>query len=197
MSTIEHRARLKGKIVSGFNPKIYSGYAIKEIPISLIDEPRRVTTRGLQGYRSVKRVRDYARMLKTGETPPPIELIKVRLSDGRLLKKPFTIYNGEHRYGAAVLACRQTMLAVIGMKKRKMRANSRSMNLQPTTTIGKKSRPSATSNPRNRAAPMSARRHHQARFHGTNGARPCEKTPDEKSRGCTRRRTGTARKLAG
>ena len=57
----------KGKIVTGFNPKTYVDHAIMEIPISLIDEPRRVTERGLQGYRSVKRVRDYANMLKAAK----------------------------------------------------------------------------------------------------------------------------------
>jgi hypothetical protein len=103
----------KEKIVTGFDPKTYAGHAIKEIPLSLIDEPRRVTQLGLRGYRSVKRVRDYAKRLKAGETSPPIELIEARSSDGRLLKKPFAIYNGEHRCAAAVLAGRETMLAVI------------------------------------------------------------------------------------
>lgn len=103
----------KGIIVTGFDPKTYAGHAIKEIPISLIDEPRLVTQLGLTGYRSAKRVRDYAKRLKAGETSPPIELIEARSSDGRLLKKPFTIHNGAHRYGAAVLAGRETMLAVI------------------------------------------------------------------------------------
>ena len=106
-------ATKKEKIVTGFDPKTYAGYEIKEIPICLIDEPRRVTEGGLAGCRSVKRVRDYAKRLKAGETAPPIELIEARSSDGRLLKKPFTIYNGEHRYAAAVLAGRETMLAVI------------------------------------------------------------------------------------
>jgi hypothetical protein len=84
-----------------------------EVPLSLIDEPRRVTERGLQGYRSPGRVRRYAKMLKEGKPQPPIELILTISVDRRPLKKPFTIYNGEHRYGAAVLARRQTIPAVV------------------------------------------------------------------------------------
>ena len=44
-------------------------------------------------------------------------MIKYWLSDGRPLKKPFTIYNGEHRYGAAVLAGCETMLAVMAWEE--------------------------------------------------------------------------------
>lgn len=99
--------------VSGFDSERYAHFPILEVPIASIEEPRLVTQSGAEGYRDPERVRRYARLLEAGSPPPPIELIETRSADGRPLKQPYSIYNGQHRYGAAVLAGRPTLPAVI------------------------------------------------------------------------------------
>jgi hypothetical protein len=86
--------------VTGFDAEEYAGFSIEEIPLSLIDEPYR--------YRSPRRIAQYLKMLKEGKEAPPIELIRVLDDD-----PPYDIFNGGHRYKAALLAGRTTILAVV------------------------------------------------------------------------------------
>jgi hypothetical protein len=87
--------------VTGFDRKRYAGCPILEIPLSVIDDNHKPS-------RSPKRVKQYAKMFKEGKVAPPIEVIEM---PG--LKVPYDIYNGIHRYRAAVLAGRKTVLAVM------------------------------------------------------------------------------------
>jgi len=94
--------------ITGFNPEHYAGKRVEEVPLSLIS----AAMAERKGYRSPNRVRLYTKMVKNSK-PPPIELILTVSVDGRPLKKPFYIYNGGHRYGAAVLAGCETIPAVV------------------------------------------------------------------------------------
>jgi hypothetical protein len=107
--------------ITGFNAERFMLFPVLEVPLCVIDKP--------DGYRSLKRARKYARMLKEGSVAPPVELcvnyLRKEIEDeeeeeeewlrrcgiGRL--RPYRILNGEHRYGAAMLAGCKTIRAVI------------------------------------------------------------------------------------
>jgi uncharacterized ParB-like nuclease family protein len=93
--------------ITGFNPKRYVGVSIEEIPLPLILEPVP------HHIRSPKRVKQYVKILKEGKVAPPIEIMQMVTPDKRPLKQPYEIFNGMHRYKAAVLAGRKTILAVV------------------------------------------------------------------------------------
>ena len=95
--------------ITGFNPERYIGSRIWEIPLSVIYDP------GPKYLRSPARVKQYAKMLKQGKVAPPIELMERISVDGTPLrsKHQFDIDNGVHRFKAAELVGRKTILAVV------------------------------------------------------------------------------------
>jgi hypothetical protein len=76
----------------------------EKIPLRLISEP---------DIRFPGHVKKYAKWLKEGKRAPPIELIELVPADGRQLKQPYDIYDGHHRYTAAVLVGRKSISAII------------------------------------------------------------------------------------
>jgi ParB-like nuclease domain len=89
--------------VTGFS-RGYAYLPVQDMPIASIDEPS-------PNKVEHSLVREYSERFKQGEIADPIELIDISASYPG--ETPFEIYNGRHRYCAAVLAGHKTIRAVI------------------------------------------------------------------------------------